>query len=186
MPGPAFLRGDRVALHTVEDEDYAFFQRNWNHPAVRPGFGWPMPMGRDDIENRVTGMVEADDQEIFCVCAGGEPVGEAFLFDLDAHRGRVEIGYWIAPEAQGNGYATEAAALLVEYAVAERRLNKVVARVLAFNDGSRRIIKRLGFRHVGRMREEFYVDGAYVDADLYGLLADEWDGPDAVLAGGDD
>ena len=34
---------------------------------------------------------------------------------------------------QGNGYATATAELLVQYALEERRLNKVVARVLAFD-----------------------------------------------------
>jgi len=174
MPGPVFLRGDKVDLHVVSEDDYAFLQRNWNDPAVRPGFGGATVMHEDAVTDHVEGLAESDEGEIFLVCADGDPVGEGFLFDLDSQRGRVELGYWVAPDAQGQGYATETAELLVEYAFAERRLNKVVARVLAFNDGSRQVLETVGFEHVGRFREDFYVDGEYHDADLYDLLAAEW------------
>ncbi|PSP52154.1 hypothetical protein BRC60_00835 [Halobacteriales archaeon QH_1_68_42] len=39
------------------------------------------------------------------------------------------------------------------------------------------MLETVGFEHAGRFREDFYVDGEYVDADLYDLLASEWDGP---------
>lgn len=177
MPGPVFLRGDGVALHVVSESDHEFLRRNWNDPAVRPGFGTTMVRTEGDIAEHVEGLSESDEGEIFLVCADGERVGEGFLFDLDPQRGRVELGYWVAPEAQGNGHATATADLLVQYAFEERRLNKVVARVLAFNDASRRVLETVGFEHAGRFREDFYFDGEYVDADLYDLLAAEWDGP---------
>jgi len=176
MPGPLFLRGDDVDLHVVDEDDYAFLGRNWNDPAVRPGFGTASVRREADVADHVESLSDGDDTEIFLVCADGGPVGEAFLFDLSPQRGRVELGYWIAPESQGRGYATGTADLLVEYAFAERRLNKVVARVLAFNDGSRRVLEKVGFEHAGRLREDFYFDGQYHDADLYDLLAAEWRG----------
>jgi len=184
MPGPAFLRDEDLALHVVSEADYGFLQRNWNDPAVRPGFGTAMVRRERDVADRVESVSGSDDGEIFLACVDDDPVGEGFLFDLDSQRGRVELGYWVAPEAQGQGYATEIAALLVEYAFVERRLNKVVARVLAGNDASRRILEGLGFQHAGRFREDFYFDGEYVDAHLYDLLADEW-ADDGDVEGGD-
>lgn len=174
MPGPVFVRGNRVALRTVEEDDREFVQRNLNHPEVRPGFGSATPLTESGAADYVERFVEADDKEIFLVCADGERVGEAFLFDLDEQRGQVELGYWIAPDEQGNGYATEAAELLVEYAFDQRRLHKVNARVLAFNEGSRRVLESVGFEREGLLRDAFYVDGEYVDADRYGLLEGEW------------
>lgn len=186
MPGPVFLRGDSVALHVVSEADHDFLARNWNDPAVRPGFGGATVMDGAETADHVEGLAGSDDGEIFLACVDGDPVGEGFLFDLDPQRGRAELGYWVAPEAQGQGYATETAELLVEYAFAERRLNTVVARVLAFNDASRRVLETVGFEHAGRFREDFYFDGQYHDADLYDLLAEEWDGPQWQSAGGTD
>ena len=34
------------------------------------------------------------------------------------------------------------------------------------------MLETVGFEHAGRFREDFYID-----ADLYDLLASEWDGP---------
>ncbi|WP_436925321.1 GNAT family N-acetyltransferase [Halosimplex amylolyticum] len=193
MPGPVFLRGDGVTLRPVEESDYEFFRRHANHPDVRPGFGGGAPATADDIADRIEAMQDDDDSETFLVCAADgddsasvQRVGEAFCFDLYEQRGSVEIGYWIAPDHQGNGYATAAAERLVEYCFAERRLHKVDARVLAFNDGSRRVLEKVGFESEGRRRDEYYVDGEYVDAELYGLVADEWGGPDAARVDGGD
>ncbi|WP_135364801.1 GNAT family N-acetyltransferase [Halosimplex halophilum] len=177
MPGPVFLRGDRVALCPVEERDREFLKRNLNRPEIRAGFGSATALGDDGVAGYVEEFTDADDREIFLVRADGDRVGEAFLFDLEPQRGSVEIGYWIAPAHQGNGYATAAAELLVDYCFAERRLHKVDARVLAFNDGSRAVLEKVGFEREGRRRDTFYVDGEYVDADLYGIVESEWERP---------
>jgi len=183
MPGPVFVRNGPITLRPVEESDYDFFRRHANYPAVRPGFGGGSPVSADDVAGRIEDMQEDDEAETFLVCAErddddpAERVGEVFLFDLYERRGSVEIGYWVAPAHQGKGYATAAAELAVDYCFTERRLHKVDARVLAFNDGSRAVLEKLGFEREGRRRETFYVDGEYVDADLYGLVESEWDGP---------
>ncbi|WP_436908361.1 GNAT family N-acetyltransferase [Halosimplex marinum] len=184
MPAPAFLRGDRVALCPVEDEDLEFLKRNLNCPGIRAGFGSATALGDDDVAGYVEEFTDAEDKEIFLVRADRDRVGEAFLFDLEPQRGSVEIGYWIAPDHQGNGYATAAAELLVDYCFTERRLHKVNARVLAFNDGSRAVLEKLGFEPEGRRRDDFYVDGEYVDADLYGVVESEWERPESLAGGG--
>ncbi|QLH76477.1 GNAT family N-acetyltransferase [Halosimplex rubrum] len=176
MSAPAFLPGDGVSLHPVEESDHEFLQRNLNRPEVRAGFGAATLLDEDGVAEYVEGLADGDDTEIFLVRAGGERVGEAFLFELNEQRGTVEIGYWIAPEHQGNGYATAAAELVVDYCFTERRLHKVNARVLTFNDGSRSVLETVGFEREGCRRDDFYVDGEYVDADLYGIVESEWDG----------
>ncbi|QLH80785.1 GNAT family N-acetyltransferase [Halosimplex pelagicum] len=180
MSTPVFLRGDGVSLHPVEESDHEFLRRNLNRPDVRAGFGAATVLDEDGVAGYVEGYTDADDKEIFLVRAGGDRVGEAFLFDLAPQRGSVELGYWIAPAHQGNGYATAAAAAVVDYCFTERRLHKVNARVLAFNDGSRAVLEKVGFEREGCRRDDFYVDGEYVDADLYGIVEDEWDGPSSA------
>jgi len=185
MPGPVFLRNGEVTLRPVEQSDHDFFGRHANHPEVRPGFGGGAPATADDVADRIEDIADDDEAETFLVCAddaAGDDsgsvrrVGEVFLFDLYEGRGSVELGYWIAPAHQGNGYATAAAELVVDYCFTERRLHKVNARVLAFNDGSRAVLETVGFEREGCRREDFYVDGEYVDADLYGIVESEWDG----------
>ena len=186
MPGPIFRRGEGVTFRPVEEADYEFFQRWLNHPEIRPGFGAATPLAEGDVAERVEGMTESDESETFLVCADNERVGEAFCFDLHEQRGSVETGYWIAPDHQGEGYATAAAELIVDYCVTERRLHKVNARVLLFNDASRAVLESVGFEREGRRRDAFFMGGEYADADLYGMVADEWDGLDTTASAGGD
>ncbi|MFB6269710.1 MAG: GNAT family N-acetyltransferase [Halobacterium sp.] len=107
---------------------------------------------------------------------GATPVGMLSLFDEDDIAGTATLAYWVLPEHQGNGFCTEATGLLCEYAFAERRLNKLRADALATNDGSQRVLEKLGFVEEGVLREEKFVYGEYVDVYRYGLLADDWEG----------
>jgi RimJ/RimL family protein N-acetyltransferase len=59
-----------------------------------------------------------------------------------------EVGlfYAIAPRWRARGHATEAARALVEYALRELRLRRVVATTADVNGASRRVMERLGMR----------------------------------------
>jgi ribosomal-protein-alanine N-acetyltransferase len=171
---PVFLRGERVTLHPVSDDDADFLGRIVNDPDVRGGLSLTAPRRRaDELEFRVEG---ADDREHFLVRAAGERVGVLDLVGVDETLGNAEVGYLFAPDAWGNGYATDAVRTAVAYAFAERRLHKVYARVFAFNEGSRRVLEKVGFVNEGRFREHAFLDGEYVDVERYGLLADEFEG----------
>ena len=175
MPGPVFLESDDVELRTVEREDLEFCQQTLNDPDVRHGLALVEPLTSDDeaqwYESRV---VESDDVHLL-VCDDGERVGTAGLNDVNGGSGTAELGYWIAPDYHGNGYATAAARLFVEYAFAERRLHKVYANAFAFNEGSQRVLEKVGFEREGVHREQAFIDGEHVDVYRYGLLATEWD-----------
>ncbi len=62
--------------------------------------------------------------------------------------GTVEIGYAVRADLQGRGIATEAAALLIEHAFADPRVQAVVAETLAHLAPSIRILRKLGFTEV--------------------------------------
>lgn len=107
---------------------------------------------------------------------GPTPVGSVVLFDEDDVSGTATLAYWLAPEYWGHGYATDAVGALLDHGFGDRRLHKVRAEVIESNDGSRRVLERLGFEREGTLRGEKFVDGEHVDVFRYGLLADEWGG----------
>lgn len=63
--------------------------------------------------------------------------------------GVVEIGYGMAPSAQGRGLATEAARALVD-ALARSGVRTVIAETLVDNHASRRVLEKVGFTPTGR------------------------------------
>lgn len=70
--------------------------------------------------------------------------------DLD---GAVEIGYGIAPDRRGRGYATAAARALLRIAFDDPRVRLVRAHTLPVRNASNRLLARLGFRFLGPVED---------------------------------
>ena len=85
-----------------------------------------------------------------------------------------DIGYELAPEHWGQGYATEAAMAIVDFGFRELELHRVSSWCIADNAASARVLERLGLRLEGRLRENEYFKGRWWDTLLYGLLESEW------------
>ena len=171
MPGPVFIPGDAVDLHTIEEEDLDFLQRNVNDPQVWRLIDRADPVNAQQEREFFEEVVAGDGGVHLLVCADGEPVGTVGLTDV---RGGAELGYWVAPEHHRQGYATAAAELLVGYGFDQRGLHRIEARVFEFNDASQTVLERVGFTHEGTSREAVFVDGAYRDTHWYGILEEEW------------
>lgn len=173
MAGPVFLDGEVVDLRTIEHEDVEFMQQLVNDPAVRHSVQNVDPISEQQETEWVDSLSDADGWH-FLVCDGETRVGIIGLNEYDDVWGVAEAGYMIAPEHWDSGYATDALTQLCEYGFAERRLNKVVAKAYETNRASQRVLEKVGFAEEGRLRNEAFVEGEYLDLYRYGLLASEW------------
>jgi RimJ/RimL family protein N-acetyltransferase len=88
------------------------------------------------------------------------------------HR-RGELGYWVGLPFWNCGYATEAAAALMEFGFDELDLNRIQARHMMRNPASGRVMQKLGMRPEGVHRELVLVRGSFEDVAMYALLASE-------------
>lgn len=59
----------------------------------------------------------------------------------------VEIGWRLAPEVWGKGYATEGARAVLDFAFDELGLEEVVSYTAPLNSASRRVMEKLGMTH---------------------------------------
>jgi [ribosomal protein S5]-alanine N-acetyltransferase len=84
--------------------------------------------------------------------AGGRLVGAAGLFPLEWQGPEIEVAYHVVPSAWGRGYATEAAAGLLEAAWRETDLEEIVAVAFEGNRASTRVMEKLGMTYTGRVR----------------------------------
>jgi RimJ/RimL family protein N-acetyltransferase len=76
--------------------------------------------------------------------ATGALIGDGGLHPLGGVGPDVEIGYTLAREAWGKGYATELGRALIEYAFTVLRVPRVVAQVEPANTASRNVLTKLG------------------------------------------
>jgi RimJ/RimL family protein N-acetyltransferase len=196
MPGPCFVDGDPVSLHTVESDDVEFYQRGWTEPALRFPLSVQRPFNREATESFLEEVDDGPDVTLL-VCVDGEkldgataeepvPVGCVSMFGVDTDAGVGDLAYWDAPEYQRAGYGTAAVDALVRYGFDERRLHRISAFVLDGNDASRGLLERLGFTHEGVRRGQTFEDGERLGGHVYGLLDREWraTGENTTVTGG--
>lgn len=104
----------------------------------------------------------------------GRVVGDVLLIETSREHRQGEVGYVVAPSAQGRGYAVEACRPLLAFAFGPLRWHRVQGRLDARNAGSARVLERLGMRREAHLVENERVKGEWTDEVVYGLLAREW------------
>ena len=90
-----------------------------------------------------------------------------------AHR-RGDISYIIARDQWGKGLVSEALAAILKYGFNQMNLHSIEAGVTPGNDGSTRMLQRLGFRLEGHLKESFLVEDTFVDSLIYSLLRQDY------------
>jgi RimJ/RimL family protein N-acetyltransferase len=105
---------------------------------------------------------------------GGQVIGNCGIRRKPENDWEADIGYELAPEYWGRGYATEAALAIVDFGFRELGLHRVSSWCIADNAASARVLERVGLRPEGRLRENEYFKGRWWDTLLYGLLESEW------------
>jgi ribosomal-protein-serine acetyltransferase len=157
-------------------ETYWLIRKNEEH--LRPWMKWvdKVTSVNDSIAN-----IEANIEEwemktdlhlgIFC---DELMVGMISLHNIDYLNHKAYIGYWLDADHLGKGIMTEAVRSLMEYGFDELEINRIEIRAGVNNSRSRAIPERLGFRQEGVLREGEFVDGAFIDLAIYGLLRREY------------
>ena len=85
-----------------------------------------------------------------------------------------ELGYELNPDHWGQGFATEAAGAMVEFALRQLGLQRLTSWCIADNTASGRVLERLGFRMQRRVHGAEYFKGSSWDTLHYLLTAGEW------------
>jgi RimJ/RimL family protein N-acetyltransferase len=84
-----------------------------------------------------------------------------------------ELGYWIGVPYWGNGYATEAAKAVVRYGFEQIKLNRIFAHHFKHNPASGKVLRKIGMKCEGRLRQHVLKLGAFVDLELYAIIREE-------------
>jgi RimJ/RimL family protein N-acetyltransferase len=149
----AELRTDRLLLRHWRDADRAPFAALNADPEVMRHF--PAPMSREECDalaEAVAAGIERDGWGWWAleVRDTGAFIGFTGLsrVTFEAHfTPAVEIGWRLAREAWGQGYATEAARASVRFGFEELGLAEIVSFTAPANARSRAVMERLGMTH---------------------------------------
>ncbi len=169
------IKTTRLTLRAFEPADAASFAAYRNHPDVarlQTWEGYTLEAAQTLIaQMQYLEQPTQDHWYQIAVTFKNQLIGD-LAFKLEDRQ--AEIGFSFDPAFQGQGYATEAATALLEFAFITLKLHRVHATTDPRNTSSMRLLEKLGFRKEGHLLENFWFKGAWVDDVLYGLLAREF------------
>jgi RimJ/RimL family protein N-acetyltransferase len=174
------LEGPRVHLRKARDGDAEGLLETQTDERVRRYLGGPRPAHelRAVLEGvGAATLLEAPGCYMAAAADSDEMLGTVTLSrrrndvpgHLDTGGDELELSYVFRPRAWGQGYATEAARLLLEYAAGELGDQPVVIVTQTANRASLRLAERLGFRVVGTF-EQYDAEQALATAQLATFL----------------
>lgn len=178
MPVPVIAKGEHVSLRIFTKDDIPLIWENINDPEMTRFLRYPdgIYYYEDEVEWYENLRKGKQKNRVFLVVdnSSNEPVGSVGLHSIDYLSRHAELGYLIFKPHWNKRYATEAAALIMDYARHTLNLRKIYAFVKGSNIASSRVLEKNGFQSCGAFKEHEYVPGkGFVDLIAYEKFFDE-------------
>lgn len=106
--------------------------------------------------------------------SSGQLIGNCGIRKDSVGAHEADIGYELAPDHWGHGYATEAASAILDFGFTGLRVHRISASCVADNVGSARVLENLGMRLEGRLRDKDRYKDRWWDQLRFAILDDEW------------
>lgn len=178
--GAAILRGEKVYLRELRDNDLPLLVKWWNDPqaaalqtiVVRPQLesaivekyrSWST---NKDFTGALFSIVAQEDDGL---------IGSISLLGAQVPTRAATLAISIGPEHWSRGLGTDALRVMLRYGFHELGLNRIGLGVWAFNDRAIAAYRKVGFVEEGRRRQMTFHAGRFYDEVLMGILRSEWE-----------
>lgn len=174
------LRTERLVLREVTAEDSQWYFKHFNIREIAEGQEYPGPKdldaARQELKIYFTDNFMNDTGIRWGITLKGsnELIGSAGLYKWIKKTSQVETGYDLDPKYSGQGIMTEAMTAIIQHAFEVMKVNRIEALVSPRNEGSLRLVRRLGFHKEGTLREHNFYNGEFIDDFLFSLLKRDW------------
>jgi len=104
-------------------------------------------------------------------------VGSAGFYKwVQPERYQAEMGYDLNPAYWGEGIMTEALSAIIQYGFDHMGLHRIEVLISHHNRRSQKLIRELGFKREGVLRDHYFIEGRFSDDVIFSLLKEEWEG----------
>jgi RimJ/RimL family protein N-acetyltransferase len=177
------LHGNGLRLRpwdATSGSDVETWLRGMRDPELRR---WNTPLrlvtdrtsARESLLARVQSAVEGTSLSFRVADARSDTaLGHIGVNEINYHLKVARVGYWVLPEARGQGVATRALPLATQWAFTALGLHRLELAHAVGHDVSCRIAERCGFPYEGTLRGATFKEGrhdAFRDAHLHARLA---------------
>ena len=172
----SLLETEKIRLRALEPEDVEILYKWENDTNVWKISNTIAPFSkfilRRFIENQRHDIYETKQIRLIIELKGsGKPIGAIDLFDLDPYNFRAGVGVLIYNEEEkGQGYASDALAMLIRYGFQVLRLNQLYCNIPASNSRSMMLFKSKGFSVIGLKKEWIKTTSDWQDEYMLQLI----------------
>jgi len=132
----------------------------------------PHPYSQDDAIEFVRATANENRGTVFLIESELTPIGVVGVDwrDPDAP----ELGYWLGVEHWGQGFGTEAARAMIDFAFEEFAIEHLISGARVANPASRNILEKCGFQWSGVELHRFEALGSSTPVDCFRLSRSVW------------
>jgi len=175
----AFLEGDRIYLRPLTEGDVDGEYGTWlNDPVVcAQNSHAVLPVCQNTLIEYVRRVRNSQSEVVLAIVAKSDNrhVGNVCIQNIHWINRSAEFAMLLgAKDCWGQGYGTQAAAIMVQYGFKTLGLRRITFGTFEANIAVRNIAAKLGFVEEGRRRKAVFKNGTHVDVIEFGLLEGEF------------
>jgi RimJ/RimL family protein N-acetyltransferase len=175
------LRTARLVIRPFQQSDVDALHSRRNDPDVARWQNWTLPWPRERAEAVVADVMAMDGpanddwwMAAIVEIESGDVVGDLAV-NLTWDSRCAEVGYTLARQHWGRGYATEAVTAMLEHLFDTVRVTRVAGTLHPENTASAMVLERCGFVFEGHTRLSYWVGDENSDDWIYGMTREEWE-----------
>lgn len=172
-----YIQGTRIELRPIICDHAEIYVTWYNDLDIRRLARMIRPVSVENFRKSINNIYNATDRIKFEIwhIADEKPIGDVGLGDIEYHDRNAQFGIMIGDKNYWNqGYATEALQLILKYAFEEVNLHKVWGSISDWNKGSQKVAIKAGMHLEATKKEDWYIDGEYVDTHIYAIFKRDW------------
>ena len=183
------LETERLILRQMTMDDLDFYFKHFSVKEIEEGSGYPAPkdidVATEEVQKFIIDLFERGFGYRWGIELRGEGqlIGTCGFYLWDKEVRKAEIGYDLEPRCWGQGIMTEALGEMLRFGFEEMNLNRIQVKAVPWNKRSIGLVRRLGFRKEGVLRDNFVFKGVVQDDGMFSLLKREWNESSRKIAG---
>lgn len=171
----------RLASRKDRDAVLDYYSRNKEHlapfgPTLPDDFYTPQYWDRQ-IEHNIDEFYSDQSVRMFVFekAKPGVVIGSVSLGNIVRNAAQFcYVGYGIAQDKQGQGFAAEAVDAVVKFGFTQMKLHRIMANYIPTNERSGKLLRKLGFTVEGYARDYLFLNGKWQDHIMTAKLNPDW------------
>lgn len=178
IPKTFSLESERLLFRIPSKEDIPYVFEAFHSDGFLDGMTFDAPETEKDLAEAINAAHDNWTKGVAYSFSLYSKQSSKFVGRTGIRRAEVDdawlIYYYIHPEYQRQGYATEAAKKMIEFGFSQLNAQLIEAYHAEFNKASQRTLEKIGMEFIERIPQSFQKNGKWIADNHFGLIKEKW------------